>query len=144
MYLRRQHRLEQEQADLEYEIRVLMAQPERNKTDSDKAREESLIARLIEVVQLRNEVIECLEMDRLREAEEDMSIKQRLEMHTAKRDEELCKQTPTKLSKKEKKKQKEHKKLGKSKKLDADKDADESEINLENQKSKKKKKKFLF
>lgn len=42
-------------------------------------------------------------------------------MHAAKRDEELCKQTPTKLSKKEKKRQKEAKKLGKSKKLDADK-----------------------
>ncbi|KAG4074277.1 hypothetical protein HA402_008686 [Bradysia odoriphaga] len=70
MYLRRQHRLEQEQADIEYEIRVLMAQPERNKTDCDKAREEALITRLVEVVQLRNEVIECLEMDRLREAEE--------------------------------------------------------------------------
>lgn len=71
-FSRRQHRLEQEQADLEYEIRLLMAQPERNKTDSDKSREESMIARLVEVVQLRNEVIECLEMDRLREAEEDM------------------------------------------------------------------------
>lgn len=68
---RRQHRLEQEQADLEYEIRILMAQPERNKTDSDKAREEALIERLVEVVQLRNEVVECLEMDRIREAEED-------------------------------------------------------------------------
>ncbi|XP_037918777.1 MICAL-like protein 1 isoform X2 [Hermetia illucens] len=143
MYLRRQHRLEQEQADLEYEIRVLMAQPERNKTDSDKAREEALIARLVEVVQLRNEVIECLEMDRLREAEEDMSIKQRLEMHAAKRDEELCKQTPTKLSKKEKKRQKEAKKLGKSKKLDADKDADESELPATEKKEKKKKKNIL-
>jgi len=49
-----------------------MAQPERNKTDTDKEREELLIARLVEVVQLRNEVIDCLEMDRLREAEEDM------------------------------------------------------------------------
>lgn len=56
---------------MEYEIRVLMAQPERNKTDTDKAREEILIERLIEVVSLRNQVIECLEMDRLREAEED-------------------------------------------------------------------------
>lgn len=46
---RRQHRLEQEQADIEYEIRVLMAQPECNKTDSDKAREEALISRLVEV-----------------------------------------------------------------------------------------------
>lgn len=48
-----------------------MAQPECNKTDSDKSREESLISRLLEVVQLRNEVIESLEMDRRREAEED-------------------------------------------------------------------------
>lgn len=63
--------MEQEQADLEYEIRVSMAQPERNKTDTDKAREEILIERLIEVVSLRNQVIDCLEMDRLREAEED-------------------------------------------------------------------------
>lgn len=47
---RRLHRLEQEQADIEYEIRVLMAQPERNKTDSDKAREEGLIARKVEVI----------------------------------------------------------------------------------------------
>lgn len=46
---RRQHRLECEQADIEYEIRVLMAQPECNKTDSDKAREEALISRLVEV-----------------------------------------------------------------------------------------------
>lgn len=42
-------------------------------------------------------------------------------MHSAKRDEELCQQTPVKLSKKEKKKQKESKKLAKLKKVDADK-----------------------
>lgn len=49
LHSRRQHRLEQEQADIEYEIRLLMAQPERNKPDSDKAREEGLITRLVEV-----------------------------------------------------------------------------------------------
>lgn len=100
---------------------------------------------------MRNEVIESLEMDRRREAEEDQvsafllnkifpfiyirmlnlleyfllkyfqSIKEQLELHTAKRDEELCQQTPVKLSKKEKKKQKESKKLAKQKKMDADK-----------------------
>lgn len=48
-YRRRQHRLEQEQADIEYEVRVLMAQPECNKTDTDKAREEALISRLVDV-----------------------------------------------------------------------------------------------
>lgn len=45
MYLRRQQRLEEEYADLEYQIRCLMDQPERNKTDTDKAREEELINR---------------------------------------------------------------------------------------------------
>lgn len=76
----------------------------------------------MQIVLQRNEVIDCLETDRLREAEEDQSIKLRLEMHNAKRDEELMgQQTPTKLSKKEKKKQKESKKLSKQKKMDADK-----------------------
>jgi MICAL-like protein 1 len=72
MYLRRAHRLEEEQADVEFEIRTLMAQPEQNKTDSDKAKEEALIARLVDIVQLRNEVVDCLDRDRLREAEEDL------------------------------------------------------------------------
>lgn len=49
------------------------------------------------------------------------SIKMRMEMHTAKLNEDLNQQTPTKLSKKEKKKQKEEKKLAKQKKIDADK-----------------------
>ncbi|EAT41353.1 AAEL007011-PA [Aedes aegypti] len=151
MYLRRQHRLEQEQADLEYEIRLLMAQPERNKTDSDKEKEEALIARLVEIVQMRNEVVDCLEMDRLREAEEDMSIKQSIEERTASQQKHGKKDcdsekaaasgdSSAKLSKKEKKKLKEAKKLVKSKKIDSEKDADETESST---KEKKKKKKFF-
>lgn len=150
MYLRRQHRLEQEQADLEYEIRLLMAQPERNKTDSDKEKEEALIARMVEIVQMRNEVVDCLEMDRLREAEEDMSIKQSIEERAASQQKHGKKDSDTeksvsadssvKLSKKEKKKLKEAKKLVKSKKIDSEKDADETESIT---KDKKKKKKFF-
>ncbi|XP_041766279.1 MICAL-like protein 1 isoform X1 [Anopheles merus] len=160
MYLRRMHRLEQEQADLEYEIRLLMAQPERNKTDSDKEKEEALITRLVEIVQLRNEVVECLEMDRIREAEEDLSIKQSIEERAASQQSKHSKKdssassttlpltdaekrdSSTKLSKKEKKKLKEAKKLVKSKKIDSEKDADETESNTT--KEKKKKRKFLF
>uniref|UniRef100_A0A182NCY4 MICAL-like protein 1 n=1 Tax=Anopheles dirus TaxID=7168 RepID=A0A182NCY4_9DIPT len=157
MYLRRMHRLEQEQADLEYEIRLLMAQPERNKTDSDKEKEEALIARLVEIVQLRNEVVECLEMDRIREAEEDLSIKQSIEERAAsqqskhgssKKDSSASSTTlpltdaekrdsSTKLSKKEKKKLKEAKKLVKSKKIDSEKDADETESSTTKEKKKK-------
>ncbi|KAJ8947215.1 hypothetical protein NQ318_001500 [Aromia moschata] len=58
MYLRRQQRLEEEHADVEYQIRCLMLQPEANKADSDKAREEELINRLVEIVERRNEIIE--------------------------------------------------------------------------------------
>jgi hypothetical protein len=91
------------------------------------------------------------------------SIKQRMESHTAKLDQDYLNQTPTKLSKKEKKKLKESKKL-KNKKLDADKvsiqkvagmnkkfnfsllhqDLDTSEMKSETSEKKKKKKKFLF
>jgi len=39
-----------------------------------------LIQRLVEVVERRNEIVECLEMDRIREAEEDRSIRSRLGM----------------------------------------------------------------
>lgn len=48
-FRRRQQRLEEEHADLEYQIRCLMAQPETNRTDSDKQLEEQLISRLLEV-----------------------------------------------------------------------------------------------
>lgn len=71
MYLRREHRLEEEQADVEFEIRKLLGQPESNKTDHDKAREEALIQRLVEIVALRDEIVNCLDRDRLREFEED-------------------------------------------------------------------------
>lgn len=72
----------------------------------------------------RNEVIDCLECDRLREAEEDESIKTRLDEHNARWDEAMSAQLhvqPAKLSKKEKKKLRETKKLAKQKKMDADK-----------------------
>lgn len=44
------------------------------KTDQDTAQEEDLIARLVKVVEQRDEIINCLELDRLREAQEDESI----------------------------------------------------------------------
>ena len=37
------HHLEQEHAELEYQIRCLMLKPASNKTDSDKEKEEELI-----------------------------------------------------------------------------------------------------
>ncbi|XP_050305071.1 MICAL-like protein 1 isoform X2 [Anthonomus grandis grandis] len=143
MYLRRQQRLEEEYADVEYQIRCLLLQPESNKSDSDKVREEMLINRLVDIVERRNEIIECLEMDRKREAEEDSSISSQLNLYCAKR--ESDKDSP-KEEKKEKKKK--HKKLNKiihtlkpkkekDHKVDVDKDVDESEVPVEKEKKKK-------
>ncbi|KAH8363920.1 hypothetical protein KR084_000566 [Drosophila pseudotakahashii] len=148
MYLRRQHRLEQEQADIEHEIRVLMGQPEHNKTDSDKAHEEVLINRLVKVVEMRNEVIDSLETDRVREAREDMSIKNRLHIYNSEREEPVdpksADKSSKKLSKKERKKLKEENKLGKGRKSDLDKDVDESEPAPALEKIKKKRNLFFL
>ncbi|RZC41733.1 MICAL-like protein 1, partial [Asbolus verrucosus] len=142
MYLRRQQKLEEEHADIEYQIRCLMLQPEANKTDSDKAREEELINRLVEIVERRNEIIECLEMDRVREAEEDDSINNQLNLYSQKKEED--KSIEKKNAKKDKKKHKKEKKYKiKGQKVDADKDIDESESSTA-VKDKKKKKFNIF
>lgn len=109
MLLRRQQRLEEEHAEVEYQIRCLMCQPEATKTDFDKQREEALIQRyysrniyvkylkvnsaykrfslyyrLVEIVERRNEIVECLEMDRRREVEEDKSINKHMGLFAGK------------------------------------------------------------
>lgn len=142
---RRQQRLEEEYADLEYQIRCLMVQPEAHKTDSDKAREEELITRLVEVVERRNEIVECLEMDRVREAEEDDSINNQLNLYAAKREEEPQNTFEQKQKKKNRKEKKFKLKI--SKKVDADKDIDECETSTTTSlpiKEKKKKKFSMF
>ncbi|XP_069668967.1 MICAL-like protein 2 isoform X2 [Periplaneta americana] len=130
MYLRRQQRLEEEHADLEYQIRCLMELPEHRKTDSDKQREEELIQRLVEVVERRNEIVECLEMDRIREAEEDRSIHARLGMLSRGKtlhQDEVIKPHSGKQKKKKKDKEKNIYKRVMKVALDVDKDIDERE-----------------
>ncbi|KAI4488985.1 hypothetical protein M0804_004483 [Polistes exclamans] len=136
MLLRRQQRLEEEHADVEYQIRCLMCQPEATKTDFDKQREEALIQRLVEIVERRNEIVECLEMDRKRAVEEDKSINKHMGLFAARNKSDATNSnndyspnsTKTKKSKiKEKIKEKKFKKLSKK---DADKDVDETEVKL--------------
>lgn len=90
MLLRRQQRLEEEHADVEYQIRCLMCQPEATKTDFDKQREEALIQRLVEIVERRNEIVECLEMDRKRAVEEDKSINKHMGLFAEKMKNDNC------------------------------------------------------
>ncbi|XP_072159257.1 uncharacterized protein [Bemisia tabaci] len=124
-YLRRQHHLEQEHADLEYSIRCLMLCPEANKTDSDKELEEQLIQRLVEVVERRNEIVENLEVDRQKEIEEQKN-NTTVELYS------LGSSTDGDASSKDKTLKKKEKKAKKAKKMkktegDTDKDADTSE-----------------
>lgn len=137
MLLRRQQRLEEEHAEVEYQIRCLMMQHDSTKTDFDKQREEALIQRLVEIVERRNEIVDCLEMDRRREMEEDWSIHHHMDLFVAKNKNEssLCNDTDTITEKKKRKqnKQKEkikEKKLKKISKKDIDKDVDEIELTL--------------
>lgn len=62
----------------------------------------------MEIVERRNEIVECLEMDRVREAEENDSINKHLNMYTSKREEE--KQLPVESDKSQKKDKKKFKK----------------------------------
>ncbi|XP_071533727.1 uncharacterized protein [Panulirus ornatus] len=126
-----------------------MLKPPSEKTEVDTAQEEELIARLVKVVEQRDEIINCLELDRLREAQEDESIATHMMKYQEKHIDGVengssLHETPKrkkalKLPKKKKKKEKKDKKGAKA---DADKDIDETET-LE-MKKKKKKKKWLF
>ncbi|KMQ87586.1 mical-like protein 2 protein [Lasius niger] len=133
MLLRRQQRLEEEHAEVEYQIRCLMCQPEATKTDFDKQREEALIQRLVEIVERRNEIVECLEMDRRREVEEDKSINKHMDLFAARNKNELSDRnndfSNAEKTKKGKTKEK-LRKLKKAVKKDADKDVDETEVKL--------------
>ncbi|KAG7172190.1 MICAL-like protein 1-like [Homarus americanus] len=149
MYLKREKRLEEEYVELEYQIRCLMLKPPSEKTETDTTQEEELIARLVKVVEQRDEIINCLELDRLREAQEDESIATHMMQYQEKHIDGIengsslqvspKKKKTLKLPKKKKKKEKKDKK---DTKADADKDIDETETT--EVKKKKKKKKWLF
>ncbi|XP_020282376.1 MICAL-like protein 1 [Pseudomyrmex gracilis] len=133
--LRRQQRLEEEHAEVEYQIRCLMCQPEATKTDFDKQREEALIQRLVQIVERRNEIVECLEIDRRREVEEDKSINKYMGLFAArnknKQSDKNNDSSSTEKTKKGKVKEKvKEKKSKKTTKKDADKDVDETEMKL--------------
>ncbi|XP_031788215.1 MICAL-like protein 1 isoform X2 [Nasonia vitripennis] len=135
MLLRRQQRLEEEHADIEYQVRCLITQPEATKTDFDKQREETLIQRLVEIVERRNEIVECLEMDRRREIEEDRSIHREMDLYAARSKTDHVNMTDesrrsSKLKKGKIKEKIKEKKSKKSNKKDADKDVDETEAKL--------------
>lgn len=131
IYMKKDNRLEEMHADCEYQIRVLMSKPECMRTDDDKMSEERLIAKLVEIVTQRNEIVDCLEMDRLRELDEDTAIEDHLSDYAAVQPTQAGKKGLIKILKRKKKK----------KDKDDEKDVDTSEIKDDQMTQEKPKKK---
>merc|ERR1711970_1071484 len=104
IYMKKDNRLEEQHADLEHLIRVLMSKPDTHKTDEDTRKEEKLIKKLVEIVSQRNEIVDCLEMDRLRELEEDTAIEDHLSDYAAVQPTQAQKKGLIKILKRKKKK----------------------------------------
>ncbi|XP_072513762.1 protein-methionine sulfoxide oxidase mical2b isoform X2 [Salminus brasiliensis] len=74
VYIAKTQDLEEEQPNVEAELRKLLDKPDHLKTPRDRRREEELMAKLVEIVNDRNAIVDGLDEDRLREEEEDEQL----------------------------------------------------------------------
>ncbi|KAM9315250.1 protein-methionine sulfoxide oxidase mical2b [Pholidichthys leucotaenia] len=76
VYVAKTQDLEEEQPSVEQELRRLMEKPEHLKSALDRKREQTLMTKLMEIINDRNAIVEGLDEDRLREEEEDEQLNQ--------------------------------------------------------------------
>ncbi|KAG1961242.1 protein-methionine sulfoxide oxidase mical2b isoform X2 [Pimephales promelas] len=74
VYIAKTQDLEEEQPSVEAELRRLLETPDNLKTYHERKREKELMAKLVEIVNDRNAILEGLDEDRLREKEEDEEL----------------------------------------------------------------------
>ncbi|XP_016392279.1 MICAL-like protein 1 [Sinocyclocheilus rhinocerous] len=85
VYMVKQQRLEDQQVDVDSEIRRLFNKPEQDWSSDDRRQEHQLMSRLLSIIQQRNDIISSLDQDRKREEEEDemlTAVIQRMELLT--------------------------------------------------------------
>ncbi|XP_026181066.1 MICAL-like protein 2 isoform X2 [Mastacembelus armatus] len=72
VYLMKQQRLDESQADVEYDLRCLLNKPESEWSPEDRGRERQLMDELVAIIEQRNHIVSSLDQDRQREREEDV------------------------------------------------------------------------
>lgn len=86
VYIARTQDLEEEQPGVDAELRRLMEKPDHLKTFWDHKREEELMAKLVEIVNDRNAIVDGLDEDRLREEEEDEQLNKMMQSFDMKKE----------------------------------------------------------
>ncbi|XP_069066003.1 MICAL-like protein 2 isoform X3 [Pleurodeles waltl] len=86
MYKSKQQALEDQQLSVESELRNLMSKPDKLKTPRERDREQELLEELLNIVNNRSEIIDCLDDDRLREIEEDRMVNEMIQKHDTSKD----------------------------------------------------------